>query len=703
MSSIATAAARFLYDGVNDNSGAVIKHERPIFSDHSPKVYIFANKGPREDFAGGLSVLSSVFGTDAFDPKNPYFNSATLQLQIFGKAGNDVTVQRLIPTDAGVPANKRIYVDLLAADIPVYKRYNDGSIQRDVNGDPIQDGTETVPGYKVKMITEVLTSDFDNASPKPGTMEDADGNKSTMYPIMTVFADEVGSDYNKNGIALEVIDNDSVNREFLETTRKLTYNAMVYRNNGVAKIVKSLTGLIKTKFTLEDAVDPLSQENKSIQEQFVPTYYSKEEGPGFRYPDFGGINVHQNMLEQVQTMIIEKEAAQLERVVTTVEGDTKIVAGWMDFIETSEEAVKEKDKGLVNVLNFTSTSRVPYYTVEFDKTPVTDVQEVRLSLKTPIYLEGGQDGTVTWDNYQTLFKSEMEDYLDPYSKKQSLALNPDTIMYDPGVDLEVKLSMINYTALRKNTSVVLSTWEVTKPNATWQEQLPIAKAIMAKMALTPESQEWNTPFARGFIVLGQSKPIGVNYNGYVPSSYDVASKFANYFGNKHGWKTTADFFSKGANAVDTVEIVEPKFIPEPLYDKLYKDGIIWPYNSDRTSFLFPSFRSTYADSTSVLSNPRVIFAITHLVRVGFESWLYFAGSDDPQKVFKSDVENWIKARISDSYFDNKVSADVKIEFTDVDNTLGFSWTIHYTLYGNSQLTVANGIIDVERLANKGVK
>jgi len=469
-------------------------------------------------------------------------------------------------------------------------------------------------------------------------MEDADGNKSTMYPIMTVFADEVGSDYNKNGIALEVIDNDSVNREFLETTRKLTYNAMVYRNNGVAKIVKSLTGLIKTKFTLEDAVDPLSQENKSIQEQFVPTYYSKEEGPGFRYPDFGGINVHQNMLEQVQTMIIEKEAAQLERVVTTVEGDTKIVAGWMDFIETSEEAVKEKDKGLVNVLNFTSTSRVPYYTVEFDKTPVTDVQEVRLSLKTPIYLEGGQDGTVTWDNYQTLFKSEMEDYLDPYSKKQSLALNPDTIMYDP----------------------------------TWQEQLPIAKAIMAKMALTPESQEWNTPFARGFIVLGQSKPIGVNYNGYVPSSYDVASKFANYFGNKHGWKTTADFFSKGANAVDTVEIVEPKFIPEPLYDKLYKDGIIWPYNSDRTSFLFPSFRSTYADSTSVLSNPRVIFA-------------------------------WIKARISDSYFDNKVSADVKIEFTDVDNTLGFSWTIHYTLYGNSQLTVANGIIDVERLANKGVK
>jgi len=106
MSSIATAAARFLYDGVNDNSGAVIKHERPIFSDHSPKVYIFANKGPREDFAGGLSVLSSVFGTDAFDPKNPYFNSATLQLQIFGKAGNDVTVQRLIPTDIMLHQNQ---------------------------------------------------------------------------------------------------------------------------------------------------------------------------------------------------------------------------------------------------------------------------------------------------------------------------------------------------------------------------------------------------------------------------------------------------------------------------------------------------------------------------------------------------------------------------------------------------------------------
>lgn len=700
MSTIATAAARLLYDGVNDNSGATVRHERPKFSDHSPKVYIMSAKGPREEFAGGLGVLSTVFGAETFDPKSKFFNTATLQLPIFGKAGNDVTVQRLVPDDAGTPANKRIYVDLLPTTIKVYKRYNNGTIQRDGNGDPIQDGTDTIEGFKVKLITEYTNGDITVANPKEGTMTDSDGNKSQMYPIMTIPAYEVGSDYNKNGIGMEALKHEQLDLDFIKETRKLPYRLSVYRNAGTSRIVKTLTDALYTKVTLEDAFHPVSQENWSIEDKLIPSFYNTKEGSGFRFPDFGQPVVHQDNLVQVQDLIIAKEAPVLDRVVTTVEGDSKIVADWMDFIEVTEADVIAKDKGLLDVINFKSTKNVPYFTVEFDKTPVTTGKEVRLSANTPVYLEGGQDGTVDWATYQQLFKAEMEDYLNPYSRKQSLALNQDTIIYDPGLDLDVKLATIGYTALRKNTVVVMSTWEANKPNATWEEQLPIAKALMARMALTPESSEWNTPFARGFIVLGHGKPVGVNFKGYVPNSYDVALKFAKYFGNKNGWQGKKDFVNKGANIIKEVEVIEPKFIPEPLYDKLYKDGIIWPYNSDRTDYLFPTFRSTYSDMTSVLTNPRVIFGVLHLVRIAYESWLYFAGSDDPKDIFKVDVENWIKARITDGYFDNKVSTGVKIEFTDTDNELGFSWTIHYKLFGNSQLTVASGIIDVERMVNK---
>lgn len=169
------ATPRFVPLGANDKSvraQPVDPVERPS---HLPKFYIFASKGPSKDniVSGGAAV--NLYGSDTFDEHSPFFTHSTKFLIGCTGAGQQVMVQRLLPSDIGPRSNIALYMDVLESDIPNYKRNSSGDIVKDTAGAPVVDDAKpTVKGYEIKFVTDYNSTEEPVQSglltSKPGVM-----------------------------------------------------------------------------------------------------------------------------------------------------------------------------------------------------------------------------------------------------------------------------------------------------------------------------------------------------------------------------------------------------------------------------------------------------------------------------------------------------------------------------------------------------
>lgn len=711
---IVNAAPQFIPLGTDDKSIKQLTPQPIPIPQHLPKFYLWTEKGPVKD-KSGLSVRSlvdggkliSMYGDASVDPTSKYYTHATkFATSIIGQ-GNTIMVQRIIPDDNNTIANVTIYLDVLKDKVKKYKRHIDGSIAYDENGNPIEDDDSPIDGYRVRLFAVVDPNMDPNASlgyktVTTGHMEDADGNKSTMYPIVEFKAMYQGEAYNNYGFAFELVDKDDVTYDLLESIKALPFKFSMYeRKEGIPVVFKNLYGGTSEDFVFKAGVrNPTTNLSMELKDVVNDWFNVDNIELPMVYPVIEQPYVYYDNIDYLVGQMIETEKPYINTDINTVEGTVVNTSQWFDFLETDND---NEQKYLLNIFTAFSTKRVKYFSVQYDTSAITlneNETEVYFNKSMPIFMNGGTDGTLNDENFEKIISIEMDKYLDINSEVMDLAVNVESIFYDSGYSIDLKKKLVNFITVRKDTFLVLSTREDKLGNKfnDLVTERAIAVNLKARLQLAPESTFFGTPVARAMVVAGNGIDKNDTSGRRWPLTLHIAIKAARMMGAGDGkWKKEYIFDRGETNIIEDFIDIQPAFVPQGVKPALWSAGLVWPERYDLKRYYFPAMQTVYENDTSVLNSFFTAMSITYITKVAAESHRKFTGvtSWTPDRLV-SEVESYMNSRLKDA-FAGVVTVIPQAMITNFDKQAGYSWTTKVKIGANNMRTVNTFYIEAYRL------
>lgn len=690
---IVNAAPGVIDLGTEDLSTVQLPSAGDNLPQHLPKFFTWAEKGPVDPLIVVGAERDRFFGTNTFDERGIYATHVTPFMNAVNANGNAAVIQRLIPEDAGPESNILVYLDVLPTKVDRYERNVDGSIKLNAANEPII--IEQIDGYKVKFVSTThatipdLQSSFGQANILPGDQVDAATNvRSQRYPIFEIAATSRGARGNNIGFRLWA----PTAKTVMQMPSKLMSKEKAYpyflsvieRQEGLstAKVTKTIFGEQNVMVTFkEGSVDPLTDKLVYAGDTFLQSYENTED---LRYDivigDFGKFKLYQDNIDYLVEMFHAAEVPFIDQ--------------FSDFTSASTDA------GLFNFVSGLSSYGVAYNSYVFVDAPNT----TRFTEFTNVYLQSGSNGTMTIDTFNAMVKAECLRYLDPNDAVcGDEVANPESTMWDSGFPLDVKYAMLAFMAVRKDTWVVMTTYEAGERVFTPSEEHSTAIAIRTRAQMYPESDYFGTPVMRAFIFSGTAKIRNSRWLGRVPNSYDVLIKVAKYMGAGTGrWKQGKRFTGAPGHIIGSLYDISIPWIPMSVRNRFWDVGLNWVQRYDRRSFFFPAYKSVYDDDTSVLNSMLTVAAIADLNKIAHAVWRDLSGVDNLSNAQLIDRSNGlVAAKVKDRY-DNSFVIVPDAHMTEMDALRGYSWTQRIKLYADNMRTVMTTYVQAyrrESLAN----
>jgi len=687
------AAPQVIGLGIDDQSippPIVTPEARPT---HLAHTFFYAQTGPTDIIMSGGSDLMNTYGSDTFDARKKWFNHQTKLVQSILKQGNVVMSQRVVPDDAPPPATLRISLDVLETGITQYQRNEDGSFVTDQAGAkvPVTGATTSLAGFQTRFVVTAIPVDQATSVSTFGVGEitagfQTDGvlnNTSKLYPIIDLNTSFIGEYGNNAGIRLwapttkTVIGMDS---RLLKDPKVYPYYISVVRRpdaSSTPTLVKTMYGetYIPISFK-EGSIDPNSDSLLFMGDKFLDAYRDLDTANATPiYGDFGGCHVYTENIETLLNKFYTAEVASNP--------------SFSDFKGSPDE------HHLFNFIGGVTSNGVPYNTYQFT---VGDATTVRLTPSVNIFASGGGDGTMNDANFAKLVSKEVKRYADPTDVIQDDAQYPQSIIYDSGFPLATKYDMIQVISLRKDTAIVLSTFDTSGPPLSASSEASLAVALRTRLQMYPESEYFGTGVARGMIQGRCGKLISDQYRGYLPLTIEVASKSAAYMGAGTGiWKTSFNF-DHGENAKITMfKNVNVTWTPVAARQIDWSNGLNWVMHFDRRTLCFPAMRSIYQYDKSVLTSWFTVLACVELQKLGMQIHREFQGVSSMTNLqLKEAVEKSAKEKILGK-FDSRFRIEPEVIFTNADLNNGYSWTLYWNLYAPNMKTVMQLAVIARRL------
>lgn len=699
MSSYVNAAPMTVLDGIQDKSTRVLPLEPEVLPSHLPKVYLFAQRGPTLPQLVVGNTRNATYGSDTFDLRKPFAKHTTVLSNLVNAQGNAQMIERLIPTDAGPKSNFCLYLDMVESAVVQYERDANGSIVVDsVTGLPKEvTPLTTVPGYTCKWVIESVGSktidqtDSDLFGIETITDGDQliDGKQSKRYPILQFWANSQGSVFNNSGLRIwspTVNSAGGVNSTIMSSSKVYPFRmAGIYRDtaNSTSKFKSTLSGEPYFDFTLKQSlINPATDAQFSLGDLYLSKYQSIADK---RFPpqwaDLNGFKIYNDNIATVLDKLFTAEESFFGTDGSDFKvGDTKADCMW-----------------LYNLFGFTSSSGVPYYSV---KTNTSDVNSVRLSDGTNLYAKGGSDGTMNDEMFNMLVGSAVSEYANVNSPLLDTAIYAESIIYDSGFPLNVKHKLCNFISIRKDTSVVLSTYEVGGQALNAAEEHSLAVSLRTKLQNFPESDYFGTSVCRGF-VFGRSGILrNSQFTDRLPLTLEVAVKAAKFMGAGDGkWKSDYLFDKAPNNIITMFDDVSIGFTPAQQRNKDWDVGLNYPLSYNRASMYFPALKSVYDDDTSVLNSFFTIMACVEIQKVGERVHRMYSGSTKLTDAQLIEQVNEKVTQLTEGRFAGMYQIQPAAFISEADGARGFSWTLPIRLYANNMKTAMNLYIQTYRMSD----
>ena len=696
-STIINAAPMHISLGTQDLSTRALPFEFESIPTHLPKTYIYAKRGPiTPQLVVGVS-RTQMYGEDTFDLRKKWANHSTLWSNMFNKQGNAQMIERIIPNDIGPVANVLLSLELVETQVNVYERNPDGSYALEpLTLEPIITGKTT--GYIGKWLTSTISDSanihtFGQATISTGTLvgEDALGAPTTskIYPVLQLRASSVGEDGNYTGFRLWTPTESSANSfdsRILPRGKYYPFRMAVVRREEASTTVsvkENLSGEKNVLVTLKpNATNPITTGSISIDEVFLDSYQNIKD---VRYPiqlgDFGEVKVYQDNVDLLLSKVYASEKTYIESLTPVTEYMT-------DFnVESTED-----ERYLVNLFGAHSFTGWKYTTFQLDETGQT------LSVASNIFNQSGSDGTMNNVEFAKLVSARVKEYSNPNSELQENAIHVESVLYDTGFPLETKYDLMNFIALRRDTTVFLSTYEAGERRLTPSEETSLAISLRTRAEFYPESDYFGTPVMRAYIQGRTAKLRSSVWKQDVSALYEIGKKLSTYMGASNGkWKIGGGIGGAPNSIMEELTDYSALFSPALARNRDWEAGLNWIMHFDRKNAFIPATKTVYQDDTSVLNSVVTVLAICELNKIHDRAWRYFSGVDNlTNGQLKERCENFIKSAI-EYKFDGRFIIEPEVYFTDADLARGYSWSLRSSIYAANMKTVMTSNVAAHRL------
>lgn len=686
--------------GTQDQSTRQLVREAVSVPTHLPKFYIFAKKGPTTPQLAVGDSRTILYGEETFDLRSKYANHATLFANGVNAEGNACMYERVLPTDAGPEANLFLSLEVLPDSIDDYDRNADGSIKKDVNGDPIVLGQ--IPGYKVRWLVtsastvSALQTNYGARTIAVGTLQNAGGTvTSQIYPIMDLKMSYIGEDGNNSGVRIwspNTTTGGGFDQRLLTTDKVFPFRLSVIRRStatGSAKVQETVFGEQSILTTFKPGViSSITDQQLSIGDNFLSSYSSTDD-PTYppMFGEFGDVHVYQNNVDLLMRQFYVAEK-------TYIDNSVNAASILHDF--SSAAGTPAGEEWLFDLFTGASNSAYPYHTYQF----VTGGGSLKLGEYTNLYANGSSDGTMTDASFAALVSERVVDYRDANSSLQNTALNVESILYDSGFPLQTKYDMCSFIATRKDTFFAACTHEVGGQTLTASEDNSLAIAIRTRMAFYPESDYYGTPVMRGLVMGRSGKVRSSQFTERVSPLYEVAVKAARYMGATDGkWKPGKNFDGAPGSILDYIYDISVAYTPVSVRNRDWDAGLNWVQSYDLRSNFIPALKTVYNDDTSVLNSFLTAMAICELNKIAERAWRYYSGvSYLSTGQLAERIDNFIR-NAANGKFDSRFVIEPKTFYTDADVARGYSGTTRIQIYANNMFTVMTSYIQAFRMSD----
>ena len=684
---VVNGAPMTVFYGTNDQSTRQLQREPEARPTHLPMFWTYAKKGRDTEvfFVVGDS-LTQTFDAETFNLRGVYATHVTELLNRVNAQGNICAVKRVKPDDAPGPATLRIYMDVLATKVPEYTRNSDGTYEIDSFGNKTPTGS-TIDGYQVKFTIGQADSDFGTATQVTGDQTDSDtSTTSKRYPIIDVEVDNFGDWGNNVGLRLWAATQNSTNPvddRLIANTKIYPFRMSVIQRAdalSIGQTVATQAGEQYMDFTFKPGViNPYTDRDMYLGDILVKAYQDTQTvGSPPIYGPFGRMKIYDNYVTEIINEFYTAEKPYID-----------------EFSDLNGEDTDEQYR--FNFISGLNSSGAPYHSFVFNN---EDSNAVVLTENSTSYAAGGGDGTMNETAFAALVKTDALNLADPNHAYQNMSKYPFSHFYDTGYPLETKYSLASALAIRKDTFVVLSTYDVNGTELTAADESSIAIALRTRLQMYPESEYFGTSTMRGMVVPRYGDLIGSQYRKKLPLTVEVGVKSAKYMGAaSRQWDSRENLEGDPGNRVDLFTNINNTYTPATVRNKDWDNGLVAVLDYDRSSAFFPAYKTVYDNDTSVLNSYITACAVAELEKVGYEVWKELSGRSDLSEIqLIKEVNDRFNAKTT-NLFAGRYVITPNAYFTADDRARGYSWTTEVTIYAPTMYTVQKLIITSRRMSD----
>lgn len=713
---IVSAAPALRVIGLSDQGSRPVPIPSRAIPQHVPLWIFQSERGPIGHRLTDPSELSLIYGNDITTLTAPHANHQVLGMSESMQEGNIGVTYRV---SKGTRSNISIGIDIMPATLTNYERRVDGSIQTDVNGNPVVHPTiPTVQGYSCKIIQRTQSisdpSYFGELQTGNGVQVDDAGNPSTYYPIIELMEENPGSFGNNNGFILFAPEGSEIDKAEALRQQSFPYIfAIATRDNDYD------TG----------SVAPTKYRESSIEVHFNPDAKSKYDDSTLYFTDMvrdrynntkdpdldmyvgpynSYIKVYKDNLDTILKMLYEAERQYVLANPTTVSSHP------IDPITP-----QGGEEYLFNWVSGKDMDGVPYYSFTYDVQGNT-ADGVLLTKHTKLWSGQGRDNWMSTTEYEREVRKILMRYGDCQDVCQDLATHPENWFYDTGFSFYTKKYLKEFISQRPDTIVACGTgydtmnikgWiEVPDPNPLppdWivpeiselseAEELQLGGILESEFRSKPESSFYGTPCTRAFIFGNTAESTAPGWNRRVNYTHYLIGRASRRFGAANGkWKKGAGFSGYPGSVIRSLLNTSVRWIPYSSRVSYWKRSINFPLSYDYDYDFMPAIQGVYPIDSSTLNALPNVQMITRLWTVAYMAWRRFSGVDD---LAPEDLKRAVKGFVIETLrgnFDDSFNIAVIVYFTKDDEDRGYSWTLKYKVEQGMMYTVESVIIESYR-------